>query len=239
MMSHRTLLSVTLSATILGASAPAALAQDTDGPHIATTVVARDAEIGGEPYEHWIRAYGRWFFWDRTTEDPPPDATQDCDGGQPGGPVFFIPHTQIGKTTSYACSARSDQHVLLWLGGTLGWVEDGQTAADRLAQHYGRPSHLHGFEFTVDGQTVPAGDQTIFQPALHTVELAEDNVFGLTAGPRDVFVNGSFVMLEPLSPGEHEITVRNRIFDPEHGTADAIAISRVTVTDATARGASE
>ena len=238
-MKPRPILTAALTAAILALGAPAAsLAHHDADAHIASTVVPRDAEIAGESYEHWIREYGDWFFWDRTMENPPPDAMSDCNGGQPGGPVFFIPHTQFGNTTSYSCEARADQYVLLWLGGTLGWVEDGQTSAEALTAHYGGPAHIHGFEFTVNGETVPAGDQTIFQPVLYTAELAPDNVFGQPGGPREVFVTGSFVMLEPLAPGVHEITVQNSIFEPGRGIADAVAISELTVTDATATAGS-
>jgi len=43
---------------------------------------------------------------------------------------------------------------------------------------------------------------------------------------------GSFVLLEPFEPGDHQVMVENRLYTPENGAARARAISNLTVTDA-------
>ena len=69
---------------------------------------------------------------------------------------------------------------------------------------------------------------------LYSVDFAEDNLFGLTAGPRDVLLAGIVtVLLEPLEPGVHELTVKNTNFDPSLSDGDmqlADAVSNVTLT---------
>ncbi len=234
-MRNRYTLSLALAASLAVVGAPATLAQDgTDvgnPDQLAYKVIERSKDIAGRSYQDWINDYGTWFIWDRSPDNLPPDAMQDCDGGQPGGDVFFIPSTQIGQTTEYGCDVRSDQHLLLWLGGTLGWVDDGQTQDERLADLYTGFSHWHGFEFTLDGETLPAGGHLVFEPDFYTVELADDNLFGLPPGPRDVFMVGAFVMLEPLDAGQHTVTAKGSLFDPELGTADTVAIATLNVTD--------
>lgn len=203
--------------------------------HPAWYVVPRGTDIAGRPYQEWINEYGEWFFWERTTDVPPPDEHADCDGGQPGGPVFFMPHTKLGEETEFTCTARSDQYLLLWLGGDTGIVEheEGETPESVTLELDGRVAHSYGFSFSVDGVTTPAGGHTIHRPSFYTVDLPEDNYFDLPAGPREVTLVGSFVILEPFPPGTYEIIVQNTAFHPSDGEATATAISTLRVTDAT------
>ena len=225
-----------LAATLAATLAPAALAQGepADADHPVWKIVQPNEPVGGQTYEEWARDYTRWLLWDRTPDNPPPDATLDCEGGQPGGDVFFVPHTMIGATTEYACTVGADQHLLVFLGGWIDWADDGQTGEQMLDEFYDPHYQFHGFEFTLDGVTVPVGSHLTLQPDLYSVDFAEDNLFGLPTGPRDVLRAGlTVVMLEPLEPGEHALTVKNTNFDP--GLADGVeqfadAVSILTLT---------
>jgi hypothetical protein len=216
--------------------APTALAQGepADADHPVWKIVPPNESVGGQTNAEWARDYTQWLLWDRTPENPPPDATLDCQGGQPGGDVFFVPHTPIGTTTEYACTVGADQHLLLFLGGWIDWADDGQTGEQVLDEFYDPRYQSHGFEFTLDGVTVPVGSHMGLPPDLYPVDFAEDNLFGLSAGPRDVLLAGITVaMLEPLEPGEHAMTVKNTNFDPGHNDGDsqlADAVSNITLT---------
>ena len=239
-MKFRMAMGVMLSAAMAAGGTSAALAQD-EGTDVgnpddpALKVIPRSADVAGQSYQDWIEEYGKWFFWERTLDNPPPDAIQDCNGGQPMGEVFFIPHTQFGNVTEFDCELRSDQHVLLWLGGSMDIVGPGESVDDAMQRYGVIPDHSHGFEFTIDGVTRPAGFHTIYHPSFYTVDLAEDNLFELPAGPREVSLFGSFVMLEPFEPGQHEVVVENHLYSAEVGEMSARAISSLTVTDAAAK----
>jgi hypothetical protein len=223
--------------TIIGTSAVFAqdeAAEERANPdHPAWTTVARGSDIEGKSFQEWVNEYGSWYFWDRSMDNPPPDATADCNGGQPNEEVFFIPHTQFGNITTYDCEVRSDQKILMWLGGGIGFVEpeNGETRENLMEATVSDQGHSYGFEFTVDGVTTPGGAQTIVVPEYYTVELADDNIFKIPTGPRDVFLMGSFVMIEPLPAGDHQLMVENRFFHPADGHSRARAISNLTVTD--------
>ena len=116
----------------------------------------------------------------------------------------------------------------------MGWVEDGETTESTTDQLFSGRDHSYGFEYTVNGVTRPAGAHTVYHPSFYSVDFAEDNLFGLPAGPRDVTMVGSFVMLEPFEAGEHQLMVANELYSPDGGHAHAYAISRLTVTDAAA-----
>ena len=225
-------LAVALAATL----APAALAQGepADPDHPVWKIIQPNEPVGGQTYEAWARDYTQWLLWDRTPDNPPPDATQDCEGGQPGGDVFFLPHTMIGTTSEYACTVGADQHLLVFLGGWIDWADEGQPSEQMLDEFYDPHYQFHGFEFTLDGVTVPVGSHLTLQPDLYSVDFAEDNLFGLPAGPRDVLLAGlTVVMLEPLELGEHELTVKNTNFDPGLADGDmqfADAVSNLTLT---------
>ena len=144
-----------------------------------------------------------------------------------------MPHSQIGATTDYACTVGADQHLLLFLGGWIEWVEDGETQEQELDALYDLQLQFHDFEFTLDGVTVPVGSFLSFPPEFYEFDFAEDNLFGLSAGPRDVYLTGSFAMLEPLEPGEHMLTMKNTMFDPnpvDGGLQVADAVSNLTLT---------
>ena len=238
--------SLALAAALATTLAPAALAQaEPAGPdHPVWKIVPPNETVGGQAYEEWARDYTDWLLWARTPENPPPDATLDCEGGQPGGDVFFVPHTMIGTTTEYACAVGADQHLLLFLGGWIDWADDGQTSEQMLDEFYDPHYQFHDFEFTLDGVTVPVGSHLTLQPDLYSVDFAEDNLFGLLAGPRDVLLAGStFAMLQPLEPGEHELTVKNTNFDPgladgDEQFADAVSIVTLTVEEPSTAAAS-
>lgn len=228
--------SIALAAALATTLAPVAVAQSepADPDHPVWKIVQPNELVGGQTYEEWARDYTRWLLWDRTPDNPPPDATQDCEGGQPGDDVFFVPHTMIGTTSEYACTVGADQHLLIFLGGWIDWADDGQTSEQVLDEFYDLHYQSHGFEFTLDGATVPVGSHLSLGPDLYSVDFAEDNLFGLSAGPRDVFLAGlTFAMLEPLEPGEHVLTVKNTGFDPglaDGGEQFADAVSNVALT---------
>jgi len=228
--------SLALAAALATTLAPAALAQgeSVDPDHPVWKLVQPNETVGGQGYQEWINDYGEWFLWERTPENPPPDAMQDCDGGQPGGDVFFVPTSQIGATTDYACTVGADQHLLLFLGGWTDWADDGETQEQVLDEFYELQLQFYGFEFTLDGETVPVGSFLSFQPEFYSFEFAEGNLFEFPAGPRDVFLAGSFAMLEPLEPGEHALTVKNTMFDPNPPDQalqvdDAVSVVTLTV----------
>lgn len=244
-MRRQPAVSLALAAALATALAPAALAQDgpADPDHPVWKVVTPIESVGGQTYQEWIHDYGEWLLWERTSENPPPDVLEDCDGGQPGGDVFFVPHTRTGVTSEYACTVGADQHLLLLLGGWIDWVDDGQTKEQALDEFYDPRYQSHGFEFTLDGVTVPVGNHMYFPPDFYSVDIPEDSFFGLPAGPRDVFLAATFVMLEPLEPGEHTLTMKNTNFDPglndgERQIADAVSNLTLTVEEPTAAAAS-
>ena len=102
--------SLALGTTLAATLGHAALAQGepADPDHPVWKIVQPNESVGGQTYEAWARDYTEWLLWDRTPENPPPDATGDCEGGQPGGDVFFVPHTMIGTASEYACSVGAD-----------------------------------------------------------------------------------------------------------------------------------
>ncbi len=221
-------LATTFATTTLAQTGPA------DPDHPVWKLVQRNESVGGQSYQEWINDYGEWFLFERSPENPPPAAMDDCDRDQPGGDVFFVPHTMIGTTTDYTCTVGADQHLLLFLGGFVDWVDDGETREQALDALYAMQLQYYNFEYTLDGVTVPVGSFLSFQPDFYSFDFAEDNFFELPAGPRDVYLTGAFAMLEPLEPGEHALTVKNTNFDPSLEDPDVLqiddAVSNLTLT---------
>ncbi len=235
-MWNRRMTTVAMASALALATASAVTAQDELPPavydsHPMDEIVSRTTEVEGRSYQDWINEYGSWFFYD-TTPDTHPGRNKDCNLGQPGGAVFFLPHAMFGEVAHYQCTIGSDQHILMWLGGGPGFViGDGATRDSALEDWYRHPESSYGFEFVLDGARTPIGDAFAFHPEFVTVDLAEDNFFGLPPGPRDTFIAGTFVMIEPLEVGDHRMSTANKVFSPQWGHEDARAYHDITVVD--------
>jgi hypothetical protein len=95
-------------------------------------------------------------------------------------------------------------------------------------------------EITIDGINVGNLDSYRFQSPLFNVTFPENNIAGVQPQTAEAISDGFWILLEPLSPGSHEIHVKAALGDPTTvGTTNFALDVRylLTVVEGQAEGA--
>jgi hypothetical protein len=211
------------------------LAQGASGEPTGFTVIAPDQSPLGISYPEWVGRWNQWFLG--LPAEGHPWSTDDCQAGQ-ADDVLIIPATFFGNTLVTSCTSRADQPILVSPASTSCAREPGDPDEALVAcAQDARPTVLN-VGVTVDGEPLSTIDDHWFVSAITPIELPEDNLFGIAAGPTDIVAGGWFAMLEPLAPGTHEIVLHAETDypDDEEGplTAETIATVEVVPVDAPA-----
>jgi hypothetical protein len=204
---------------VMAASLLVAGAASAKGPKDAGTPIppgSKDAEKqGGYPAltaEWWTWAIGIF------PESPILDETGElCGQGQKGkgkGKVWFLAGS-FGGVVERDCEVPKNKTLFIPVFNTLWWTpEDGPTAAAVriLANDNATPADLE-MDVFVDGepladifgyraQSPPGGsDWTVLEGSL------ANTAFGVSPGVRTVVADGYWVMLRPLSRGDHNVVI--------------------------------
>ena len=210
--------------------------RDRDNPNPA--LFDKDARLFGASMETWAE---RWWAWAMSTPlaiNPNLDATADC-GANQHGPMFFLPHLLTGASTVPRTCAVPRRPIAVTVASVLNdypcpdptfQPAPGQSLFDFLigGAKEGQ-DHVASIEATLDGQ--PLDD-------LMSYRVASDDLFHftgdvsmesfdscITGAPQPAVVDSFFIVLKPLPPGTHELTVRivsifGTVFGPRTITLD-------------------
>jgi len=207
-------LTPTLLATAI-LSLGAATAWAGGGNEEKPVVLPPQAHPYGKSYAEWSAAHWQWTYSLPADHHPLTD-TADVSTGQ-SGPVWFLGGT-FAPTTDLNGNlvGIADRHVTIPVGKALFFpitdaeqslAEGGTSEADCRAAANDYANHMVGLSCTIDGRTLknlPA--YRTESPFFTFGPLPDNNLLGLPAGTTTAAVSdGYFVMLAPLSPGEHII----------------------------------
>jgi len=154
---------------------------------------------------------------------------ENCQLNQ-AGKVFYLP-TSISIGVHFDCTARAGTYILVFVGGTIGWLDAVDNTEAKLRRTLEDAlAHLATVRASVDGhRLVDLRRYFVESPHLFTVDLPEGALFGLPPGPLGFLGGGVFLMLRPLSVGEHTI----RLFDAFDDGFQASSVTYLTVVPAT------
>ncbi len=153
----------------------------------------------------------RWWQWALSfpvDENPLTDTTgEQCSKGD-FGDIFFLAGTEGGKAER-ECTITEGQDILIPIYNVINIKTlDEETEASLLAQAEEILAQQRNLKLIIDGEKVrDLESYKVTNPTFFTVELPEDNLFGISAGPYQAVAVGYWVQIEGLSPGEHTITV--------------------------------
>jgi hypothetical protein len=208
-MTRRLALALLAAGMLLGLLAPSAAAS-------GFTIVQPSETYADKTYGQWSAA---WWQWAADISEPNSPVTDDtganCAVNQ-NGPVWFLAGTTGGSATR-SCTVPADKAILVpIIDGECSTVEDnGKTDAELRACAKDLIDHVTQTSASVDGTAIDLGPvsqgQFRFQSPLFTITFARRNGFGVTPGTGKSVADGFWVMVKPLSKGQHTIDF--------HGTA--------------------
>lgn len=146
------------------------------------------------------------------------------------GPVWFLAGT-FGTLAERRCVVPADKAILMSMINTVHWIPlDGSTVAELRSKAKAFVDHTTELEVIVDGVPLQGLHNFRFRSpssfSFTTNGLFE--LFGLPEGAYDVAVSeGFWVMLEPLSVGQHTLKVRGKTSTP--ATFPDVEVFEVTV----------
>lgn len=217
MKNHRLRLSWALLAIAAGAAfanpasppTPAvdSTANPTPGTHAAASstspLMAPDARVDGKSIGEWT---GRWWRWAMSQPIAPyldPDG-RICDEGQ-DGPVWFLAGTNGNFNPKRDCVVPLGKYLLVPVINMVYWEIDPKqpvNCADLQAGSAANNDHLVSAVVLIDGK--PVADVAKYRARSNGCFVIDHDENGAEL---HAAADGYWLMLEPLSPGSHTLSI--------------------------------
>ncbi|MEM7583335.1 MAG: nuclear transport factor 2 family protein [Acidobacteriota bacterium] len=185
-------------------------------PEVGTTA--------GKTYGEWSAAWWQWMFSIPAAENPQDAQGEiDCSLHQ-SGPVWFLAGADLGRTTVRSCEVPAGAKLFFPVLNVLAYNQPGETltVGDKRAMlddFFGSGEvgsalpHSCELEATINGQSIArfAPGARVQSPPF-TLNTG-DGPFGFPAGliDREAVSEGYWMMLPPLTPGEHVLKFGGRL----------------------------
>lgn len=179
--------------------------------------------VQGETIGEWSKLWWQWALAIPASTNPMLGG--DCEQGQQG-PVWFLAGVWGGGTATRSCNVSTGKYILFSIANVI-WIQTpiddekelqckgNETCWRQHANDFLPPSIGGELEATLDGNPIIFNPNTPIirsQSPVFTASFPPDNVFGeldlsqLTDRP--IVSDGFWVMLPPLSPGDHTLHFR-------------------------------
>ena len=185
----------------------------------------------GKTYGEWSAEWWEWALSIPTPDNPLLDMNGEKCGVEQSGDVWFLAGN-FGGASERTCTVPAGKAIFFPIINAEWSVVEGECPLDidisgtneeaLRACAVAFMDHVTELEVSVDGTTLQNLENYRVQSPLFTFELPEDNILGLSAGPSPSVSDGFWIMLAPLSAGEHTIHFR--------GEADFPFVTKVTYT---------
>lgn len=202
-------LRLNLIAVVLGIMvfAPMVAAADDVNPGVYPV----DSVICGKTYGEWSAEWWKWIFSIPASSNPlMDDGSGKFFEGQ-SGDVWFLAGSWNGNT-KLKCEVPAGKAIFIPIingeGSTIEGNGETEEELRETANYY--MDCVTVIEATVDGKPLNKLKNYRVESGLFKFRLPKDNVLGLQPGSSKSVADGYWIMLEPLSPGKHEIYVRGK-----------------------------
>jgi hypothetical protein len=168
----------------------------------------------GASYGEWS---ARWWQWVASVPSPTnpilDDTGANC-GVSQSGPVWYLAGNFGGRTTR-SCTVPSNKALLYPVLNSLCWrPSDFKTEQEGRACAAGFLTSATKLRSEVDDVPLQSLSSYRTQSPLFRFTVPRDNVFGLTPPlTRDGISDGFWIMLAPLSPGQHRVHFHGELSD--------------------------
>lgn len=168
-----------------------------------TWVYGADEKIADKSYREWTHHFFQWALAFPKERSPITDTTGAFASEKQSGPVWFLAGNlggEMKRKVNVPAGKPICSPILYTLGASEANVKQRMDGATDM-------------EVTLDGKTLT--DLSAFRVASGMVEFTgpapEDAIHPLLAGKRTLAAEGYWIMLKPLSSGEHTLRVKSRV----------------------------
>lgn len=194
-------------------------------------IIPPQARVEGRTYGQWSALWWQWLYSIPWANSPVNDPTgANCGQGQ-HGQVWFLAETWIPNNTTNTfdftrdCTIPAGKMLFVALLNAENSLPEAATLPQWDGTWSGGPNSLAGItqgwmdsasvaRLTIDGRVFdvlhqpPFRVQAGYDQGSATYTLAPDNILGLPAGTYPFFADGYYVMLAPLSAGDHTLILQ-------------------------------
>jgi hypothetical protein len=169
----------------------------------------------GIPYKDWTAKWWQWLIGLPSASNPRINYNPSKCGVGQGGPVWFLTDVSGSGKEVRGCSIPAGKAILFpILSGECDYgVSTVKTDSD-MRQCATEGNDFSVIAATVDGMKLKNLDQYRVQSDIFNITIPKDNIFDTSAGTFRAFVDGFFVFLQPLSPGNHIIHFSDSVINP-------------------------
>jgi hypothetical protein len=177
-------------------------------------VFSKDSAPYGVPYKQWL---SKWWNWTESlnTQEHPRDnyAPEKCAAGQKG-PVWFLADALTGKEER-ACTIPAGKAILApTITGECNNGDPKLKNDDDLRRCATAGDEYGAIEVTLDGRKLQNLEQYRVQTGFFNAAVTKDNLYSNPPGIFKAYADGTMVLLEPLSPGKHDLHIKASVFNP-------------------------
>lgn len=191
-------------------------AQEDSGNSGNVAVFPPDAQPYGLTYGEWTAKWWQWIYSMPEEDNPAVDDTGENCANNQSGPVWFLAGT-FGGAVTRECTIPSNKAILFPIIN----VECDSATDPALDTESGLRSCAKADQDTVitkeaiiDGVSIGNLDSYRFQSPVFNLTFPENNIAGIAPQTAKAVSDGFWIMLEPLSPGTHEINYNAALGDP-------------------------
>ncbi|HJU35459.1 MAG TPA: hypothetical protein VJ695_10085 [Nitrososphaera sp.] len=161
----------------------------------------------GLQFSDWCVRWVKWCLEQPIETNPAKDMTgKHCCQNQ-SGPIWFLAGT-FGGSATRKCTVPSGKAIMFpILEKECSFVEDTdiRTETDLISRATDETSRISHIETSIDGIALQNLNRYRVQTPVFEIVFPKNNVYGVKEGPTRATSNGFWILLEPLSPGEHTI----------------------------------
>ena len=186
-------------------------------------VFSPDSKPYGYTFAQWSEKWWQWFLSIPAPQNPGSDTSgRYCAIGQTNPNIWYLTGAGSG-TYVRTCTVPAGRAILFQpAGNECSFVENPSLKTEsELRACAISGDQVSSIHVTVDGKNIQNLQTYIVQTPLFNLRFPENNILGQPAGLTQAVSHAYVIMLQPLTPGKHELHFDQvTLGSPETGTGN-------------------
>jgi hypothetical protein len=181
-----------------------------------STAFTLDSQPYGSSYAEWTASFWKWLLEQPSNTNPVNDQTgKNCANNQSDPDVWFVAGTG-GGSAERTCTIPSGKAILVPIINVVcSYATDPELKTESELRSCAKQDqdNVRSVELILDGTKLEDLKDYRVQSPLFDVTLPDNNIFQGKPGPTKAVSDGYWVLLQPLSPGKHELKYSGVLVD--------------------------